>query len=205
MGKRSTFARRARDFYPTPSSAAVPLLRHLPDGVRYWEPCAGDGALIDALAPRARCIVATDIAPGREGIYRSDVLQVPQGDILSVGLDMIVTNPPWPMPGQGGAPVTTLVDHLAAVRPLWLLLAWDVAANDYFERLRTICPVIVPIGRVSWQGNGLKGKDNAAWYLFDGRVRVGGPVVLGSLGRTAPSIHAAALRRTRCAATAVAA
>ncbi|TFL16417.1 hypothetical protein [Jannaschia formosa] len=205
MSKRSSFARRLRDFYPTPPSAAAPLRRHLPDGARYWEPCAGDGALIEALAPRARCVVATDIAPRCEGIHRADVLGVPAEDIRAVGLDLIVTNPPWPMPGQGGAPVTTLIDHLAGVRPLWLLLAWDVAANGYFERLRPICPCIVPIGRVSWAQNGVAGKDNAAWYLFDARLRVAGPVLLGAAGRTAVSVHATALRRQRRPAEAVAA
>jgi hypothetical protein len=45
MSKRaSQFKRRPRDFYPIPVAAVSPLLRHLPNGVRFDEPCAGDGA-----------------------------------------------------------------------------------------------------------------------------------------------------------------
>ena len=46
MGKRSGFARRERDAYPTPIEAVLPLIPHL-RGVRaFAEPCAGDGELV---------------------------------------------------------------------------------------------------------------------------------------------------------------
>jgi hypothetical protein len=50
MGKRSDFARKKRDFYPTPVSAVEPLIPHLPERFSYIEPCSGDGALIRALS-----------------------------------------------------------------------------------------------------------------------------------------------------------
>jgi len=46
MGKRSSFKRVERDFYPTPREAVLPLLLHLEYGTAFSEPCAGDGALI---------------------------------------------------------------------------------------------------------------------------------------------------------------
>jgi hypothetical protein len=45
MGKRSSFDRVPRDFYPTPYEAVLPLLAHLPR-CTFNEPCAGNGALI---------------------------------------------------------------------------------------------------------------------------------------------------------------
>lgn len=50
MGKRSSFERKPRDYYPTPVEAIMPLIPHLPlSDTGYWEPCAGDGAMIDVL------------------------------------------------------------------------------------------------------------------------------------------------------------
>lgn len=46
MGKRSNFKREQFDFYPTPLSAVIPLLPHLPKEVSFCEPCAGEGHLI---------------------------------------------------------------------------------------------------------------------------------------------------------------
>lgn len=54
MGKRSNFPRIDKDFYSTIDPRAIPpLLAHLGEGVRYAEPCAGAGALIDLLEPHA--------------------------------------------------------------------------------------------------------------------------------------------------------
>ena len=47
MGKRSDFERKPRDFYPTPMEAVEPLLPHLPEGFKFAEPCAGNGALVE--------------------------------------------------------------------------------------------------------------------------------------------------------------
>lgn len=164
MGKRSTFQRRARDFYPTPEAAVLPLVPHLPrETTSYWEPCAGDGALIRALARHWRwgtCTRATDIEPQAEFIERADALAVPD-----CAADLIVTNPPWPQ--QGGAPTTALIRHLAALRPAWFLLSADFAHNRYFGDLLPRCSCIVSVGRVSWMENGQAGKDNAAWYRFE--------------------------------------
>jgi hypothetical protein len=46
MGKRSSFDRVPRDYYPTPIEAVEPLIDHLPYSFDYVEPCAGDGRLV---------------------------------------------------------------------------------------------------------------------------------------------------------------
>lgn len=50
MGKRSDFARRRNDLYRTFDPRAVAaLLPHLGPFVWFYEPCAGDGVLVDQL------------------------------------------------------------------------------------------------------------------------------------------------------------
>lgn len=155
MGKRSTFARVERDYYPTPPKAVEPLVPHLPPMFTYWEPCAGDGALMDALPGIS--IHATDIEPRRFDVERADALSYP---IPSV--DLIITNPPW----------TREVLHPMIVRfsdrlPTWLLFDADWIhtrqAVPYLPRLRRI----VSVGRVKWiKDSPFTGKDNCAWHLF---------------------------------------
>ena len=67
MGKRSSFERIPRDFYPTPYAAVPPLIPHL-RGVRtFAEPCCGDGALVRHLESFGlRCVYAGDIATGQD-------------------------------------------------------------------------------------------------------------------------------------------
>lgn len=176
MAKRSTFALDLLGRYDTPPAAVVPLLPHLPvPGPVYWEPCAGCGALISALERWADCAVATDIEPRAEGIYRMPGDHVAPGDLDGSGIDMIITNPPWPRGGRAGDPALSLIKVWSALRPTWCLLAADFMHNLYFRDLAPICRKIVSVGRVSWAGNGKAGTENAAWYLFDaafiGRTR----------------------------------
>lgn len=163
MGKRSTFERRPRDWYPTPPEAVVPLLPHLEPGTDFIEPCAGDGALVGELERAGHvCVWALDIEPQAPGIQKLDALQFTNPG----GASAFITNPPWPMPGKGGDPVISLILHFITMAPTWLLLPFDFAANRYFAKVADHCERIVPIGRVSWEGNGIPGKDNAAWFLF---------------------------------------
>lgn len=165
MGKRSTFKRKARDYYKTPFEALEPLLAHLPPGSTYDEPCAGDGALIEHLAQWGRfCKCATDIKPMGEKIIKWDAFNTE--DCLG---DMFITNPPWPALGKQGDPTIAMALHLSSIAPTWFLLNADVAHNKYFSKISARCEKIVSVGRVSWEQNGIKGKENCAWFLFDAK------------------------------------
>lgn len=171
MSKRTPgLPRRPRGFWPTPIDAVRPLIPHLPD-VAYWiDPCAGDGALVrhlDALWPGGRLQLASDLEPQATGIERLDALS------LTWRPDFYITNPPWPVIGTKGEPALSIIVHLMGLAPSWMLLPWDFGANVYFREVQRACVRIVPIGRVSWMGNGQGGMDNAAWYLFDGRHTAG--------------------------------
>lgn len=173
MSKRTPgLPQRPRGFWPTPLEAVAPLVPLLPLRARYGEPCAGDGALIGHLSqlwPGGACTLASDIEPQGAGIRALDVADITPE--LAVDVDLFISNPPWPKTGQRGDPAISIIRHLAEIAPVWMLLPWDFAANDYFRSVRPMCSEILPIGRVSWLGNGTPGKDNCAWFAFDARNR----------------------------------
>ena len=78
----------ARDFYRTPREC-VELAKDLMDGsLRWWEPCAGDGAISSTLP---QVTFASDIHPLKEGIDKLDILTCDKPD----NVDAIITNPPF--------------------------------------------------------------------------------------------------------------
>jgi hypothetical protein len=178
MGKRSSFERRPRDFYPTPREAVLPLLPHLKPRTRYCEPCAGDGALIDHLAAFGHvCARARDIEPRRDDIDCKDALTTLTGNI-----DCFITNPPW-----GRVVLHPLIGHLSDQAPTWLLFDADWIhtrqATHYVNRLRKI----VSVGRIKWiPDSPFTGKDNCAWHLF-GKPRSDPAVFFGRAARPEPA------------------
>lgn len=159
MGKRSDFARAPRDFYATPPAAVVPLLPHLRPNTVYAEPCAGDGALIDALAAAGHhCAWASDLEPQRADIHENDALSCGLG-----AAECFITNSPWRRDI-----LHPLIVHLSDLAPTWLLLDADWVhtrqAAPFMPRLRKV----VSVGRVKWiPDSKMTGKDNCAWHLFD--------------------------------------
>ena len=172
MSKRSPgHPQRPHGFWPTPRAAIAPLVPYLPPRATWGDPCAGDLALVDGIAdlwPDGRCTFAADIIARVPGVDEQDALTIKAWpDMPSIW----ITNPPWPLGGKRGDPALSIIRHLCQLAPTWCLLPWDFAANDYFRHASAWCVEIVPIGRVSWMGNGTAGKDNCAWYQFDARNR----------------------------------
>lgn len=157
MGKRSNFKRRPQDAYDTPESAVLPLLPHLPITFTFWEPCAGAGRLADAVMrhTRSRCYM-TDIAPRDDRVSEMDALHE------QVGSHFIITNPPWTR-----QILHLMIEHFRKQAPTWLLFDADWMHTKQAEPFLYYCHKIVSVGRVSWMENGVSGKDNCAWYLFD--------------------------------------
>lgn len=166
MGKRSSFERNPRDFYPTPAEAVLPLLPHLAPESRFVEPCAGDGALIRHLEAAGHvCARAYDLEPLADGIAKRNALSTrnPLGTLF-------ITNPPW----ERGI-LHPLIRHFVREGFAWLLFDADwmhtVQASAFAPLLRKV----VSVGRVKWMPDSAHtGMDNAAWYQFgpsrDGNV-----------------------------------
>lgn len=160
MGKRSSFERVPRDFYPTPFAAVAPLLPHLGFNKRYIEPCAGDGALIRHLEHEHVCVGASDIEPRRPE-YRGYDATTEQFDDYS--FDMFVTNPPWDR-----KQLHPIILNLSRQAPTWLLFDADWIHTRQSAPFMPLLRKIVSVGRVKWiEDSPFTGKDNCAWHLFD--------------------------------------
>lgn len=176
MGRRSNLKRIGKDAYDTIDGRAFPpLLRQLKRPVKYWEPCAGEGRLVDALSSQGHhCVAATDIQPRDEGIYRLDALRATAEDVNATGAEFIITNPVWSRPLMHA-----MIDHFSKIRPTWLLFdaAWMHTVQDRVAKRHGVktapellmhCHKIVTVGRLIWiPGTSMAGKDDVCWYLFD--------------------------------------
>lgn len=150
MGKRSSFERRERDFYPTPPEAVEPLNERLGNDYTYSEPCSGDGALIRSLS--GKCIYRSDISVGVDALTTN----------YFTG-DYIITNPPW-----SRDILHPMIRHFSAMKPTWLLFDADWMHTRQAAEFLPWCAEIISVGRVKWiPDSPYTGKDNAAWYLFD--------------------------------------
>lgn len=162
MGKRSdgNFRRMKNDFYPTPKEAVLPLLPHLPKKFTYAEPCAGDGRLVDHLSEltEGEVLLKSDLEP-----LRSDIKEIDALSIDSLGVDYVITNPPW-----SRVILHPMIDKFSTISPTWLLFDADWMHTKQSIEYMNYCVKIVSIGRVKWIEDSLyNGKDNSAWYLFD--------------------------------------
>lgn len=178
MGKRSSFERKPRDFYPTPKDAVWPLAAHLPVTMSYCEPCAGDGALVhhlddigDDIGLNWRLTRALDVEPRASWIRERDALQLVENDLE--GADVIITNPPW-----NRNLLHPMIMHFTHLRPTWLLFDADWAHTKQAMPFLPLLREIVSVGRVKWiPGSKNTGKDNCCWYLFDRPGPDDGPTI----------------------------
>ena len=169
MGKRSNYVRREKDFYPTPMEAVLPLLTHLKKYSNFYEPCAGDGRLINHLSYyNHACIEAWDIEPQEKWILQEDALNIEfDKNWYNVktgksGVDYIITNPPWDR-----KILHPMIEHFSNQLPTWLLFDADWMHTKQSSALMKRCEMVVSVGRVKWiEGSKTSGKDNCAWYLF---------------------------------------
>lgn len=161
MGKRTkqNFVRKERDYYgtidPDATKPLIPFIR----GLRVAEPCAGNGDLSMLLEPDCRVVWESDLDPQNKHILQKNAIFLHSGDLQDC--DAIVTNPPfsWKL-------LQPLLDHLPTLLPTWLLLPADVAYNKRMGPYMKCCKSIVPVGRLYWIDNKVKGVDNYAWFEF---------------------------------------
>ena len=163
MGKRSNFKRVARDCYDTPHSAVQPLLPYLRNNTRFYEPAAGEGALVRHLEGAGHiCAGASDIVPRGDNIMLMDFLHLHLSDVTRA--EMVITNPPW-----GRKLLHALILHLRQLGlPAWLLIDANWAFTAQAAPFLPYCACIVTIGRVRWMpGTDSDGKDDCAWFQFE--------------------------------------
>ncbi len=164
MGKRSNFKRRRRDAYFTTLDGAEPVFKYLQPGQRYIEPCAGRGDLIDHLRLRGlECGFAGDVLPIRGDVEWFNALDFDALCALRLeNIDYIITNPPWER-----TTLHQMIIAFASLKPTWFLFDAGWPFTQQSAKMMPWCKKIVPAGRPSWMRNGVGGKDDCAWYLFD--------------------------------------
>ena len=156
MGKRSSFERIPRDFYPTPAAAVPPLIPHL-GGVRsFAEPCCGNGALVRHLELFGlHCAYTGDISDGQDALALDTY-----GDV-----NAIITNPPYTR-----ELMHRLIVHFQRIAPTWLLIDYDWSATKQAAEYMPHCSDIMILPRLKWfEDSKDTSKDNHAWYRFDAR------------------------------------
>ena len=159
MSKRhiSEFSGSAKDEWDTPLKPVLELLPYLDPEELISEPCAGGGALARHLHSNGFAVAEMyDIRPRATGIEIGDATQRTP-EYLSV------TNPPYTR-----APLLKLLSASAEwAKPSWWLLPWDVTCNLYFAEFSSRVSAMIPVGRVSWLGNGSGGMENFGWIKLE--------------------------------------
>ena len=159
MGKRSTFERRDKDKYYTPKAAVLPLLPHLKPNTTFFEPCAGDGRLIEHLEEAGHiCKYACDIEPEHPRVCKRDALE-----ISHVSADCVITNTPWDR-----KIMHPFIEHFARMCPTWMLFDANWLFTKQAAPYMRWCSKVVVIGRVKWiEDSKMTGKDDSVWALFE--------------------------------------
>lgn len=170
MGRLNpNFDRSPADFYRTPARAIPPLMQRLLSSVRYVEPAAGDGTLIDLLSGYGNvCEAAFDVEPRRGDIRQRNALDLTRGDIGTA--TMFIGNLPWSWPL-----FPNLIRHLTSLLPLWTLAPARFAHAARSAALMDMCSDIVALPRLKWfPDSKTQGTQDSVWLHFDAAHR-GGP------------------------------
>ena len=88
--------REVDDFYGTPKDVTkVLLLGPARDWAEdcVWEPCAGEGAMVDVLAKKYKTVVSSDVNPRRPDITKQDFFYI--RNLNEINTTTIITNPPF--------------------------------------------------------------------------------------------------------------
>lgn len=91
-GGNTAYERNKSDFYPTPPDVTKALLRflQLPKSIEIWEPACGEGHMVTAIREEGYECLGTDIEDGQDYL----TFDTP------VGIDYIITNPPFSLATQ---------------------------------------------------------------------------------------------------------
>jgi len=158
----SGYQRKERDLYETPEWVTMALVPHLPleQGETIYEPAAGSGKMVAALAKSGFAVVADDIHDGR------DFLE-------SRGYQMraIVTNPPYVLAKEFIKHALYLTEHVGMVAML-LRTDFDHAKTraNLFGNHPAFAKKVVLTKRIQWFEDS-KGSPsfNHAWFIWDHR------------------------------------
>lgn len=167
MGKRSNFEKKHRDKYYTIDPKASLSLSQLlgVQKIKYAEPCVGDGSLVDLLGDNFECVWASDIEP--DGRYSDDMSMgaedITKEQMDAVEAEYIITNPPFTR-----NILLPIIDHFVYDLKIdtAFLLPSNIIHNKYFCEYVTDAAFIKSMGRLYFEENMIRGKDDYVWILW---------------------------------------
>jgi len=171
-------ARRDEDFYATPRWQTHALLRRICrlgswHGLRFFEPCAGDGAIVREL-PRHWHVTTNDIV-AREPLLPDFLLDARRAESWDRfgSFDVIGTNLPFDVAFDIAPYAYSHADGLLA---LLLRLSWLEPTEDRGPWLRDHRPTsLIVLPRTDYRGNGKTDSVTSAWFLWDRGLGLGLP------------------------------
>jgi len=165
----SNYARKENDLYQTQPWATEALICHFPvEGLRVWEPAAGNHLMADVLKEHGAQVKTSDIATyDREHDATFDFL-VPRPH-YEPNIDAIITNPPY---GKANRDAVIFAKH--ALERCDGLVALLLTAKFDFGKTRKFLfqdnprywAKIALLDRIQWFEGATTGTEDHAWYVW---------------------------------------
>ena len=176
----SNYARKENDLYQTEPWATEALLRRFPikTDYRYWEPAAGNHLIADVLSDRGANVFTSDIKTydkEHNGILDFLNSQHRYNCLKSA----IVTNPPYGKGNRDAVKFCELALQRADFVAMLLTAKFDFGKTRHhlFRDNTRFTAKINLVDRISWEGNGMTGTEDHAWYVWTPHGSPNGPII----------------------------
>lgn len=167
---RAPLAERGHDLYQTPPEAVHALLRVEPLPDVLWEPACGPGAIVRVLRASGRTVFATDLvdyASPDQDAHGWDFLLERQ---LPLGVQAIVTNPPFKNAGEFVANALKLCPKVVMLLRLAFLESErrrDILDTGALARVHVFRKRLPMMHREGWEGKKGSSAMAFAWFVWD--------------------------------------
>lgn len=183
----SNFARQVNDLYQTETWATRALLRHLPvDGLKIWEPAAGNHMMVDVLREAGAEVTTSDIFTyGHRHDAILDFL-APRFAYKNPPHDAIITNPPYGRSNRDAVKFTRLaLERCSGWVALLLTAKFDFGKtrSDLFANNPRWAFKIALVDRIQWFPGDGSGTEDHAWYVWRPAAAPSSPPTIGYEGR----------------------
>ena len=175
-GPNHRSAPKGLDLHETPPQAIAALLRREQLPARLWDPCAGPGAIVQAIKDSGRVCFGSDIKKHRN--YGQ--LDFFRAKGVPVDVDAIIMNPPYRL----AAP---FIDHALQMTPqiyALLRLNWYAAVRPRYPelyhrlaRIHCFAPRLPLMHRANWKGPFATSQFDMAWFIWEATPPVYGTVI----------------------------
>jgi hypothetical protein len=160
---------RGADFYATPPAAVQALLGAYQPPRRIWEPCCGDGAIVQVLRAAGHEVVAHDLHDWGcpDSAFGLDFMQVREAP---PGCECIIANFPYKRVQQFAEHALTLVPQLVMLARLALLESQrrsQLIEESGLRRILVFRNRLPMMHRYNWTGPRNSSSTAYAWFCWE--------------------------------------